>query len=92
MHRPYAKASPPWLSKGNAGMRVGQDTEPPNGKKLVSSPTSSGCRPQPSARSTKAAGKSNFFFKWINRHLSIKRFFGTTENAVKTQIWIAVSV
>jgi hypothetical protein len=30
------------------------------------------------------------FFKWIKQHLRIKTFFGTTENAVKTQIWIAV--
>ena len=32
------------------------------------------------------------FFKWIRQHLRIKSFFGTSENAVKTQIWIAVSV
>jgi DDE family transposase/uncharacterized protein DUF4372 len=32
------------------------------------------------------------FFKWIKQHLRIKAFFGTTENAVKTQIWIALSV
>ena len=32
------------------------------------------------------------FFKWIKKHLRIKAFFGMTENAVKTQIWIAVSV
>jgi len=32
------------------------------------------------------------FFKWIKQHLRIKSFYGTTENAVKTQIWIAVSV
>ena len=32
------------------------------------------------------------FFKWIKQHLRIQRFFGTSENAVKTQIWIAVSV
>lgn len=32
------------------------------------------------------------FFKWIKQHLRIKRFYGTTENAVKSQIWIAVSV
>lgn len=32
------------------------------------------------------------FFKWIKQHLRIKSFFGTTENAVKTQIWIAISV
>jgi len=32
------------------------------------------------------------FFKWIKQHLRIKVFFGTSENAVKSQIWIAVSV
>ena len=32
------------------------------------------------------------FFKWIKQHLRIKAFFGTSQNAVKTQIWIAVSV
>lgn len=32
------------------------------------------------------------FFRWIKQHLRIKAFFGTSENAVKTQIWIAVSV
>jgi len=32
------------------------------------------------------------FFKWIKQHLRIKCFFGTSENAVKTQVWIAVSV
>jgi hypothetical protein len=32
------------------------------------------------------------FFKWIKQHLRIKAFFGTSENAVKSQIWIAVSV
>ena len=32
------------------------------------------------------------FFKWIKQHLRIKRFYGTTENAVKTQIWISITV
>ena len=31
------------------------------------------------------------FFKWTKQHLRIKRFYGISENAVKTQIWIAVS-
>ena len=31
-------------------------------------------------------------FKWIKQHLRLKAFYGTSENAVKTQIWIAVSV
>jgi hypothetical protein len=36
--------------------------------------------------------KIELFFKWIKQHLRIKKFFGTSENAVKTQIWIAISV
>jgi IS4 transposase len=32
-----------------------------------------------------------FFLKWIKQHLRIKRFIGTSENALKTQIWIAVA-
>ena len=32
------------------------------------------------------------FFRWIKQHLRIKSFFGTSANAVKTQVWIAVSV
>lgn len=36
--------------------------------------------------------KIELFFKWIKQHLRIKKFFGTSENAVKTQIWIALSV
>jgi IS4 transposase len=32
------------------------------------------------------------FFKWIKQHLRIKRFYGTSDNAVRTQIWIAVSL
>ncbi|MBU0712363.1 IS4 family transposase [bacterium] len=36
--------------------------------------------------------KIELFFKWIKQHLKIKAFFGTSSNAVKTQIWIAISV
>lgn len=36
--------------------------------------------------------KVELFFKWIKQHLRIKAFFGTSENAVKTQVWIAISV
>jgi Transposase DDE domain len=32
------------------------------------------------------------FFKWMKQHLRIKAFYGTSENAVKTQIWIALAV
>jgi hypothetical protein len=40
----------------------------------------------------KARWQVELFFKWIKQHLRIKRFYGTSENAVKAQIWIAVSV
>jgi hypothetical protein len=40
----------------------------------------------------KSRWQVELFFKWIKQHLRIKTFFGTTPNAVKTQIWIAISV
>jgi len=40
----------------------------------------------------KSRWQVELFFKWIKQHLRIKRFFGTSENVVKSQIWIAVSV
>lgn len=39
----------------------------------------------------KARWKVELFFKWIKQHLRIKAFYGTSENAVKVQIWIAIS-
>jgi hypothetical protein len=40
----------------------------------------------------KSRWQVELFFKWIKQHLRIKQFYGTSENAVKTQIWIAVSI
>ena len=40
----------------------------------------------------KSRWQVELFFKWIKQHLRIKAFYGTSENAVKTQLWIAVSV
>ena len=40
----------------------------------------------------KARWQVELFFKWIKQHLRIKKFYGTSENAVKSQIWIAVAV
>ena len=40
----------------------------------------------------KSRWQVELFFKWIKQHLRIKQFYGTSENAVKTQIWIAISV
>jgi transposase len=39
----------------------------------------------------KSRWQVELFFKWIKQHLRIKKFYGTSDNAVKTQIWIAVS-
>ena len=40
----------------------------------------------------KSRWKVELFFKWIKQHLRIKHFYGTSENAVKTQIWISICV
>jgi IS4 transposase len=40
----------------------------------------------------KSRWQVELFFKWIKQHLRIKRFFGTSANAVKTQVWIAVCI
>ncbi len=44
------------------------------------------------AKLYKCRWKVELFFKWIKQHLRIKSFYGTSENALKTQIWIAISV
>ena len=44
------------------------------------------------ARLYKSRWKVELFFKWIKQHLRIKSFYGNSENAVKTQIWIAIAV
>ena len=49
-------------------------------------------RAQPHGPAPRQFLTRQLFFKWIKQHLRIKAFFGTNENAVKTQIWIAISV
>jgi hypothetical protein len=44
------------------------------------------------AKIYKCRWQVELFFKWIKQHLRIKAFYGTSENAVKTQIWIAISI
>ncbi len=44
------------------------------------------------ARLYKARWQVELFFKWIKQHLRIKAFYGTSQNAVKTQIWIAITI
>lgn len=48
--------------------------------------------PNTIARLYKLRWRVELFFKWIKQHLRIKAFYGTTPNAVKTQVWIAISV
>jgi IS4 transposase len=40
----------------------------------------------------KSRWKVELFFKWIKQHLRIKHFYGTSDNAVKTQVWISICV
>src|SRR5450755_2672302 len=44
------------------------------------------------AKLYKCRWQVELFFKWIKQHLRIKAFFGNSENAVKTQTWIAISI
>jgi IS4 transposase len=44
------------------------------------------------AKLYKCRWQVELFFKWIKQHLRIKAFYGTSENAVKTQVWIALSI
>ena len=44
------------------------------------------------ARLYKSRWQVELFFKWIKQHLRIKAFYGNSDNAVKTQVWVAVSV
>ena len=49
-------------------------------------------RAEPQSQAPRQSLTRQLFFKWIKQHLRIKAFYGTSENAVKTQIWIAVSI
>ena len=68
-------------------------SDPETGKTLVFLTNNTTlAAPRRSAALYKSRWQVELFFKWIKQHLRIKRFYGTSENAVKTQIWIAVSV
>ena len=71
--------------------RVGY-TDPTTGKKLVFLANNFSKPALTIARLYKSRWQIELFFKWIKQHLRIKAFYGTSENAVKTQIWIAISV
>ena len=61
------------------------------GKRLVFLTNNFALKPEVIADLYRQRWQVELFFKWIKQHLRIKVFFGTSENAVKTQIWIAIS-
>jgi hypothetical protein len=65
--------------------------DPESGKTLVFLTNNTTLPPLTVAALYKSRWQVELFFKWIKQHLRIKRFLGTSENAVKTQIWCAVS-
>lgn len=62
-----------------------------NERKLVFLTNNFNLAPITISRLYKSRWQVELFFKWIKQHLRIKSFYGTSENAVKTQIWIAIS-
>jgi hypothetical protein len=66
--------------------------DPQTGKRLVFLTNNFAQPALTIAQLYKCRWQVELFFKWIKQHLRIKAFFGTSENAVKSQIWIAVSV
>jgi hypothetical protein len=66
--------------------------DPDNGKRLVFLTNQFLFPAETIAALYKCRWQVELFFKWIKQHLRIKAFYGTSENAVKTQIWIAISV
>lgn len=66
--------------------------DPKTGKRLVFLTNNFALPAATIAALYKQRWQVELFFKWIKQHLRIKHFFGTSENAVKTQIWIAVAV
>ena len=65
--------------------------DPETGKKLVFLTNHFGLPALTVCSLYKSRWQVELFFKWIKQHLRIKRFFGTSENAVKSQVWIAVA-
>ena len=66
--------------------------DPQDGKVLVFLTNNFDLPPEVIAYLYKLRWRVELFFKWIKQNLRIKHFFGTTENAVKTQVWIAICV
>ena len=66
--------------------------DPATGKKFVFLTNNFALAALVIAQLYRARWQIELFFKWIKQHLRIKAFYGTSENAVKTQIWIAIAV
>jgi len=79
------------LEKYPEPLRYIKYREPKTGKTLVFLTNNFDLPATTIADIYKARWQIELFFKWIKQHLRIKNFFGTSENAVKTQIWIAVA-
>jgi transposase len=67
-------------------------TVPESGKTLVFLTNNTALPALTIAALYKSRWQVELFFKWVKQHLRIKRFYGTSENAVKTQIWTAVAI
>jgi len=76
----------------NRPLRRIKFNDPQTGKRLVFLTNNFALDALAIAKLYKSRWQVELFFKWIKQHLRIKAFFGTSENAVKSQIWIAVSV
>src|ERR1700686_321629 len=76
----------------NRPLRRIRFTDPQTGKRLVFLTNNFALDALTIAKLYKCRWQVELFFKWIKQHLRIKAFFGPSENAVKSQIWIAVSV
>src|SRR5690348_4504460 len=66
--------------------------DPATGKSLTFLSNNFTIAPRSIADLYRCRWQIELFFKWIKQHLRIKSFFGTSDNAVRTQIWIAVAV
>jgi DDE family transposase len=82
-----------YLRKGfEAPLRRIKFNDPETGKRLVFLTNNFALPALTITQLYRLRWRVELIFKWIKQHLRNKVFFGTTENAVKTQIWIAVSV
>ena len=87
---PWTASTPVRITPNFCGASASRTPSP--ARRWSSSPTTSRFRPPPSARSTKAAGRWNSSSSGSSSIFGSSSSYGTSENAVKTQIWIAVSV